>query len=165
MNHGGIGPSRSLNLALQPDQANGPAASLRPPPGKGSDDLVVENVWEGSYRLWVMPSRGYVASATSHGVDLLRNKLVVGPGGTSAPIEITLRDDTAWLDGTVSIDSSSRGDQGPYGPNFFVFCIPVGHSNGGMVPTAGAMNGKFTLQNLAPGQYLVLASRTFNPPI
>ena len=163
MNHGGIGPSRSLNLALQPDQANGPAASLRPPPGKGSDDLVVENVWEGSYRLWVMPSRGYVASATSHGVDLLRNKLVVGPGGTSAPIEITLRDDTAWLDGTVSIDSSSRGDQGPYGPNFFVFCIPVGHSNGGMVPTAGAMNGKFTLQNLAPGQYLVLASRTFNP--
>ena len=78
-------------------------------------------------------------------------------------IEITLRDDTAWLDGTVSVDGSGGDDQGPYGPNFFVFCIPIGHSNGGMVPMAGAMNGKFTFRNLAPGQYLVLASRTFNP--
>jgi hypothetical protein len=163
MNRGGNGPSRSLNLVLQPDQANGPGASLRPPLGKGSDDLVVENVWEGKYRLSVMPFRGYVASATSHGVDLLRNMLVVGPGGTSAPIEITLRDDTAWLDGTVSVDGSGGDDQGPYGPNFFVFCVPIGHSNGGMVPMAGAMNGKFTFRNLAPGQYLVLASRTFNP--
>ena len=29
--------------------------------------------------------------------------------------------------------------------------------------TAAAVNGKFSLQNLAPGQYLVLAYRTFNP--
>lgn len=159
----GNGPSRSLNLVLQPDQANGPVASLRPPLGKGSDDLIVENVWEGRYRLSVMPFRGYVASATSHGVDLLRNMLVVGPGGTSAPIEITLRDDTAWLEGTVFVDGSGGDDQGPYGPAFFVFCIPIGHSNGGMVRTAGAMNGKFTFQNLAPGQYLVLAYGTFNP--
>jgi hypothetical protein len=163
IDRGGNGSSRSLNLVLQPDQGNGPGASLRPPYGKGNDDLVVENVWEGKYRLSVMPSRGYIASATSHGVDLLRDILVVGPGGTSAPIEITLRDDTAWLDGTVSVDGSGGGDQRPYGSNFFlIFCIPIGHNNGGMVQTAGAVNGKFSLQNLAPGQYLVLAYRTFN---
>jgi hypothetical protein len=160
---GGNGPSRLLNLTLQPDQSNGPGATLRPPSGKGHDDLAIDNVWEGKYRLSVMPFRGYVAAATSRGVDLLRNMLVVGPGGASAPIEITLRDDTAWLDGTVSADGAAGGDQGPYRPNFFIFCIPIGNNIGGMMQTAGAVNGKFTLQNLAPGQYLVLAYRTFDP--
>lgn len=163
MMNGGNGQSRSLSLALQPDQENGLGAGLRPPSGKGSDDLVVENVWEGKYRLSVMPFRGYVASATSHGVDLLHNLLVVGPGGASAPIEITLRDDTAWLDGTVSIDGPAGGDQDPHGANLFIFCIPIGDSHGGRMQTAAAINGKFSLQNLAPGPYLVLAYSTFNP--
>ena len=161
----GSGPSRSLNLMLQPDQANGITATLRPTSGKGNDDLVVENVWEGKYRLSVMPFRGYVASATAHGVDLLHNLLVVGLAGTSAPIEITLRDDTAWLDGTVSVDESSDGGQGAYRPNLFIFCIPIGNDNAGIVQTAGVVDGKFALQNLAPGRYLVLAYRTFTPQL
>ena len=161
----GSGPSRSLNLMLQPDQANGITATLRPISGKGNDDLVVENVWEGKYRLSVMPFRGYVASATAHGVDLLHNLLVVGLAGTSAPIEITLRDDTAWLDGTVSVDESSDGGQGAYRPNLFIFCIPIGNDNAGIVQTAGVVDGKFALQNLAPGRYLVLAYRSFSPQL
>jgi hypothetical protein len=93
---------RPLELILRPDGTNGPTAGLRNPTGKGTEGLVVENAREGKYRVWVMPNRGYVASATSGGVDLLRKPLVVGAGGASAPIEITLRDDTAALDGTVS---------------------------------------------------------------
>jgi hypothetical protein len=158
-------PSRLLNLMLQPDQANEITSTLRPTSGKGNDDLVVENVWEGKYRLSVMPFRGYVASATAHGVDLLHNLLIVGPTGTSAPIEITLRDDTAWLDGTVSVDESSDGDQGEYGPSLFIFCVPIGNDNGAIVRTAGVVDGKFALQNLAPGRYLVLAYRSFTPQL
>ncbi len=159
LDNGGNRPSRPLNLGLQPDQENGLAATLRPPPAKGNDDLVIENVWEGKYRLYVTPFRGYVASATSNGVDLLRNLLVVGANRTSAPIEITLRDDTASLDGTVNIpaEGAQKTDQ----KGLFVHCIPLDNKFGGQVRTAVVADGKFSLQNLSPGRYLVLGSSKY----
>ncbi len=44
---------------------------------------------------------GYVAAVSSGGVDLLHNPLVVPPGGTSSPIEITLRDDGGTVEGAI----------------------------------------------------------------
>jgi hypothetical protein len=163
LDYGGNRPSRPLNLVLQPNQGNGSVATLRPPPGKGNDDLVIENVWEGKYRLSVTPFRGYVASATSHGVDLLRNWLVVGASRTSDPIEITLRDDTARLDGTVSVNIATDGGQNTIQKGPFVFCIPLDNEFGGQVRTAGVTDGKFSFQNLPPGRYLVLGSSNYSP--
>lgn len=158
-------PSRPLNLTLvlQLSQGNGLTATLRPPLAKGTDDLVIENVWEGKYRLYLTPFRGYVASATSNGVDLLRNLLVVGANRTSAPIEITLRDDTASLDGTISANIAGEDGQKTNQKRLFVHCIPLDNEFGGQVQTAGVADGKFSFQNLPPGQYLVFASGDYAP--
>jgi hypothetical protein len=96
-------------------------------------------------------------------VDLLRNLLLVGAGGASAPIEITLRDDTAWLDGTVAVNTAAEGEQGSNQKALFVICIPLDNLFGGIVRTEGVMDGKFSLQNLPPGRYLVLGSRNYSP--
>jgi hypothetical protein len=160
---GGDRPSRPLNLVLQPDQGNGSVATLRPQPEKGDDDLVLENVWEGKYRLFVQPFRGYVASATTNGVDLVRNLLTVGASRTSAPIEITLRDDTASLDGTLSVNAATQGGQNTDQKRLFVTCIPLNNELGGQVRSAGVFDGKFSVQNLPPGRYLVVGSRNVQP--
>jgi hypothetical protein len=163
LDHGGNRPSRPLNLELQPNEGSGLMANLRASPGKGNDDLVIENVWEGTYRLSVMPFRGYVASATSYGVDLLHNLLVVGANRTSAPIEITLRDDTASLDGTVSGNVATEGGSKANQIGLFVQCIPLDNKFGGQIQIAVVGDGKFSFQNLPPGQYLVLASGNYAP--
>ncbi len=88
---------------MQPadDFDSGGFASLRPPRKPNDNDYVLENVRPGRYWLKVTPYRGYVASAVAGSADLLRQPLVVGPGGASLPIEIVLRDDGAAIDGTV----------------------------------------------------------------
>ncbi len=154
--------SRSLELILRPDGTNSPTAGLRNPTGKGNEGLVVENAREGKYRVLVMPNRGYVASATSGGVDLLHQPLVVGAGGASAPIEITLRDDTATLDGTVSPIPPTGDEPNPYGAGLFVFCYPIESEAGRFVQGFAGVDGKFSIQNLPPGRYLVLAFSTPN---
>jgi hypothetical protein len=158
----GNGRQPSLQLMLRPDGTNRPTAGLRNPTGKGNEGFVVENAREGKYRVWVMPNRGYVASATSGGVDLLHQPLVVGAGGASAPIEITLRDDTATLGGTVSPIPPTGGESNLYGGGIFVFCYPIESEVGRLVQGFAGADGKFSIQNLPPGRYLVLAFSTPN---
>ena len=150
------GRPRSLELALQPEGANIATIGLRNLSEKGDEDLALVNAREGKYRLWVMPNHGYVASASSGGVDLLHKPLVVGAGGASAPIEITLRDDTATLDGTVS-PIPANGESDPNVGRAFVFCFPLENEIGRLVPGFAGVDGKFSIQNLPPGRYLVLA--------
>jgi hypothetical protein len=42
-----------------------------------------------------------------------------------------------------------------------VHCIPLDNEFGGQVRTAGIADGKFSVQNLPPGRYLVLGSSRF----
>ena len=62
---------------------------------------MIENLAPGRYRLRLYTTRGYVASATMGGIDLLHEPFVVAPGSTT-PIEIKMRDDAAEMDGTVT---------------------------------------------------------------
>jgi hypothetical protein len=100
--------------------------------------------------------RGYVASATSAGVDLLLNPLVVGPGG-SAPIDITLRDDTAEIHGTIE---DTEPEKNKVSTSIAVYCIPLPDSPGTLVQgqTMSSQNDEtFSCPSLAPGTYRVLA--------
>jgi hypothetical protein len=114
-------------------------------------------VTPGSYWLRTYRQRGYVASATSAGVDLLTNPLVVGPGG-SAPIDITLRDDTAEIDGTIE---DSAPNKNPRTSASAVYCIPLPDSAGEFQQANLQINADtdiaFHCPNLAPGSYRVLA--------
>jgi hypothetical protein len=145
----------SLNLTLQPIGVNGTAANSQARPNSGDEGLALKGVAEGSYRAVIFPNRGYVASMTSNGVDLLHQLLVVRPGTTDAPIEVTLRDDAATLTGSIAA-------QTPLQPatQQWVYFIRTDLPFAQFLAETGAfvVNGRFTAGNLAPGEYLVLAS-------
>lgn len=158
---GRTGPPRSVEVYLRPYASNGPGANLKNLPNPSDDNLVLDNVQEGKYRVFANPYRGYVSAITANGVDLLRQPLIVGPGGASDPIEITLRDDSASLSGTLSLPN---GQTEPASQVVVTF-IPLNTNAGATAPQAGAFQGRFSMPNLAPGQYLVLASSVPQPAI
>lgn len=158
---GRTGPPRSVEVFLRPYANDGPGANLKNVPNPSDDNLILSGVQEGKYRVFANPYRGYVSAVTANGVDLLRQPLVVGPGGASDPIEITLRDDSASLSGTLSLpDGQTEPDS-----QVVVTFIPLSTNAGATAPQSGAFQGKFSMPNLAPGQYLVLASPVPQPPI
>ena len=148
---------RPVEVFLRPVGSQGsPSANLNNSEDENDNTLVLDNVQQGTYRVVATPHRGYVASMTSDGVDLMRQPLVVGPGGASQPINITLRDDAATLTGSLSPPNPTATPSDP-DTGFVVTCIPL---ENGLATPAAQMNGfgaKFTIPNLAPGQYLVLA--------
>ena len=165
---GGFSREEKANVYLQPadDFDSGGFASLRPPRRPNDNDLALENVRPGRYWLKVDPSRGYVASAMAGSADLLRQPLVVGPGGASLPIDIVLRDDGAAIDGTV--DGMSAASVAALGPTprsgpvampagSYVYCIPLPDSPGRFTASWVSPQGTFQVQQLPPGAYRVLA--------
>jgi hypothetical protein len=121
-----------------------------------SDDSLVLDLPPGRYWLRVRPFRGYVASATMGGSDLLREPLVVVPGA-STPIEITMRDDSAELAGSllgIPLPAANSGRRSPQG---FVYCIPLPDNPARLVEFAASSEGTFDTRAIAPGIYRVIA--------
>ncbi len=173
------GPRRYLSVTLEPadDFGAGPQVSLRDP-RRADDALVIEGAPAGSYWVRVNSSRGYRASIRSGNLDLLHQPLVVGAGGTASPIEITMRDDTAEISGTVEgITSPAQGpvnaggagaasadarDWTFYSPSggqaaAHIYCVPLAESSGQFTEIWVSPDGSFVSQGLAPGAYRLLA--------
>jgi hypothetical protein len=166
------GPRRylSVNLESADDFSAGQTGFLQPPTGPEDDALVIQNALPGRYWVRVQPSRGYAASVRSGTADLLHEPLVIGAGGAASPIEITMRDDFATIDGNVdgiapppkatatlqpeledgALVSLSR-------PAAHVYCIPLPDSGGDTTEIAVAPDGSFASQPLPPGAYRLLA--------
>ena len=125
----------------------------------GGETLVLEHVSPGRYRVHVTVQMGYVAAVSSGGLDLLHNPLVVPPGGTSSPIEITLRDDGATVDGTI--ENWQTGTQGrntlvPGQQAACVYLVPMAETMA-PPPVAWTGDGHFSLQQVPPGSYRAIA--------
>ncbi len=152
-----------LQVALLPAEEFGlaPGAWLRPPTGPEDESLVIENVQPGRYRVHVNTSIGFASSITSGGTDLRRQPLVVGPGGAMPPIEITVRDDGAQVEGTIEGTTSTEvpraGFNSPGQPLGHVYFLPMADSSGQFSEAWVSPDGKFQLQQLPPGAYRVLA--------
>jgi hypothetical protein len=167
LRQGGFSREQKAEVSLQPADQFGAAQSvyLRPPRKLNDNDLVLDNVQPGRYWLKVYPSSGYVASAVAGSVDLLRQPLVVGPGGASVAIDIILRDDGAAIDGTVegipAVLPGAQGEAsarpGPVTAAAYVYCIPLPDSPGRFATGFASAQGFFHFQQLAPGVYRVLA--------
>jgi hypothetical protein len=114
--------------------------------GDPENTLVIPNVRPGRYRVRAETGAGYVASIQCGGTDLLHEALVVGTGGLSSPIEVTLRDDGAEVDGKA--EGATQG---------YVYFLPVGESSGQYRTMTSNSDGSFTVSQLPPGSYLVLA--------
>ena len=152
-----------LQVTLVPAEEFGfaPGASLRPPAGPEDDSLVIENVHPGRYHVRVNTSIGFVSSITSGGTDLQRQPLVVGLGGATPPIEITVRDDGAQVEGTIEGTTSTEvrraGFNSPGQLLGNVYFVPMADSGGQFSEAWVSQDGKFQLQQLPPGAYRVLA--------
>jgi hypothetical protein len=170
------GPRRYLNVILESadDSDRGGVASLRSPTGPGDEALVIENARPGRYWIRVISSRGYVASLRSGNIDLRYEPLVVAAGGSTSPIEITMRDDTAEIDGTVegitspalsSLNASpaNSGVASFSGPRSMtaapahIYFIPLADGGGQYSEAWVSADGTFNSPPLAPGVYRVLA--------
>ena len=166
------GPRRYLNISLEPaDDAERGGPSLRDPTGPRDESLVIENARPGRYWVRVSSSRGYAASVRSGTIDLQHQPLVVAAGGTTPPIEITMRDDTAEIEGTVEgmVTSNSGASivgngmlgngvsSGAMASPVRIYCIPLADSGGQFAEVWVSPEGSFSSQPLAPGTYRVLA--------
>lgn len=132
-------------------------------PAEGSTDgssFEIENVTPGRYWVETSAFEGYVSSITSGGVDLAREPLVVGSGGSTAPIEVTLRDDIATITAQITVGLS--GSQSPTSSvgeqhEIYVYAIPLFASSGPIRMSGGQGSGEITIPALAPGSYRVVA--------
>jgi len=132
----------------------------QPMEGVREHALVIPNVSPGRYRVRVEPGVGFAASAQSGGTDLLRQPFVGGIGGSSSPIEVTLRDDGGEVTGTV--EDPAKTDRRPgqtfdFRTQYYVYFVPVAESAGQFRQTVGGPDGSFTQVQLPPGAYRVLA--------
>lgn len=149
------GPRSYLNAGVESadDFRQQRVGSIRQPRGPEDNSLVIENLLPGRYWLRLSTGRGYVASATQGPSDVLRQPFTVG-SGPAAPIEVTLRDDKAQVEGTITPLSQASAQQDPV--QVWIYWIPLPDSAGEYSQFAIAGDGKFGTQ-MVPGDYRVLA--------
>jgi hypothetical protein len=138
----------------------GNGIGMRPPDGPNDDWAMIDNVQPGHY--WVQASSpvGYVASVTSGGSDLLHNPLVVPPGGTGSPIEVTLRDEGATVEGAIEYwgEQTEGGNfnRAPRKPAC-VYLVPMAGVLRQPLITWTTPEGDFNLEQIPPGAYRAIA--------
>ncbi len=138
----------TVQVYLQP-ALDGTFASGSTKPGQ-EDAFEVPNVAPGKYWVRFPGGYGYAAAIEYAGVDLRSQPLVIGEGGATGPIDITLRDDGGQVRGTVA------GLTGAIRQNSFVCLLPV--SPGAQFSSQVAFgDGKFDLRQIVPGDYRLMA--------
>jgi hypothetical protein len=155
---------------------------------RGSTDptqFQFDGVVPGRYWVQTYPTEGYVNSISSGGVDLTRQPLAVGPGNSTAPILVSLRNDVGHLQVTVVPPQNSDSEQtisaaeaaqgsgsAPLSSSipgelqaFYVYAIPLSRLLWQTPQTQGQGTDPVTIDGLAPGSYCVVAfdhAREFN---
>jgi hypothetical protein len=111
----------------------------------------------GIYRLSARQSgQWYVKSATCGTANLLQQNLTVSAGGAgSAPIIVTVSDQTGGLQGFV------RQKGAPI--SAWVYAIPSGQSAVSVYSVHSGMDGSFNLTSLPPGNYELIAFQNRHP--
>ncbi len=151
-----------LDIRAAPVDDLGPqiTGAIRPPTRQEDNSLVLAGLVPGRYWLQVIARRGYVASATEGGVDVLRQPLVV-TAGSNGPIDVIMRDQGAEIEGklvlTSDIRSSSLARQAS-SQTASVYCIPLSDGPGQFQEIGVSPDGRFqSTQPMAPGTYRLLA--------
>lgn len=153
----------AMDVRLVPTGEFGSTNYVRPQPPQNPDDETLRfgGTQPGNYRVHARCSPvGYVATLDSGGRDLLRQPLVVAIGAAVPPLEITIRDDGARVDG--SIENWPRGGGNAQTGNFSgnlptVVLMPLPDSAGQFCQTWVTPDGEFHFPQVAPGDYRAVA--------
>ena len=154
---------RSMNLRLVP-AANSSSTNpgwLQPPKDPNDPSLLFVNVQPGTYRVRTGCSPGgYAAALNSGGINLLRQPLVAGFGAAIPPIEVTIRDDGAQVNGSIEnwpVNAPSQPFRGFSGTAPVVVFLPLPDSSGQFCQAWVSPTGEFNLTQVPPGEYRVIA--------
>ncbi len=112
-------------------------------------------------RFWVMANPyppAYISSITMGGTNLASNPVVVSPGSSLAPIEVTLRDDVGNIAG--QINQPAGGNTVGEEKQVWVYAIPLFPSSASVQDLMPNDNGQFSFYHVAPGSYRVVACDT-----
>ena len=96
-----------------------------------------------------------VESVTAGGSDLAREPIVIGLSGSTAPIELTLRDDCASLQ--LSLPDAQSSIAAGEEPFYTVYVVPDFPSSAEIEPATlrASTGGSMTVNGLTPGNYHV----------
>ena len=146
-------------MFLEPADEFGQAQGgfLAPPSGAGGRSLEIHDVAPGRYWVRMQSMHGYVASMRSGSTNLLREPLVVSPGGASIPIDVVMRDDTGEIAGRIEELVAAPVALTRGMPRAIVYCVPTPDSTGQLAEAGVTSDGTFSSPPLAPGEYRVLA--------
>jgi len=154
-----LGRGASVNLSVLPRDSliDGPMGTgLNHPEGAPSGVFQMEGIRPGRYLVRIDSWDGYASSITSGSTDLARDPLIVGAGGTAAPIEITLRND--W--GQIACDLRGTNANAASGTEMgavFLYAIPQFPSAAHMPQMTLGNMGEYTWPRIPPGTYRVAA--------
>lgn len=159
-------PGPPLNLSLIPaDNLNSGVygGGLRRDPSAPYGDLFQLPISQPG-RFWVRAfpyGPYYISSIVCGGVDLASHPLVVGPGGTSYPIEITLRNDMGRLTIVAAPPPSATSAEGTESgevPGIFIYAIALFPSSERVHQWATQSAALNFSNELPPGDYVVIAT-------
>jgi hypothetical protein len=160
----GLNPGLNLNL-VNVDSLTGDMGGLQPAKGASDSNLfVIQNIPPGSYWVQTTAFEGYIASIISGGVDLTRQPLVIGPGDTTSPIDITLRNDGGQISGLVSLPQATSAANPGETTIVYVYAIPQFPTTSPATISQQQLASSFTIGNLTPGAYKVAACDQAHDP-
>jgi hypothetical protein len=146
----------------------------------------LDQVTPGRYWVQAFGQDSYVSSMTSGGNNLAVEPLVVGPESSTAPIEITLRNDWGAIHCTVDSetarteaatsetnggtatgvrDGAANGRRTGEMPVFYAYAIPLVRTANAIPELSTQGNEELNFQRVPPGQYRVVvfdARQQFN---
>jgi hypothetical protein len=151
-----------MNLALLPaDEIGNVTGGLNQTDGSGGSEWELNVDKPGRY--WVQAfgfPPDYISSITSGGVDLGSNPLVVVPGSTPLPVEVTLRNDPGTITGQLATENPAPSGPTPASgerPQVWIYAIPLFSTSANLPEGSLQSNNQFFIPNLAPGSYRVVA--------
>lgn len=148
-------------------QGTGGGVGLRHSEGAEPGHFEAERVTPGRY--WVQAFYflgGYVSALGSGATDLTREPLVIGPGNSVPPIEVTVRNDAGTIDCTLNNISRTDAQNSDFISGFVpngpvVYAIPTVPRFSRLPRGSFGVNGLARIENLAPGFYRVVALSKF----
>lgn len=156
------GPGVNLVLVSADPFATGSASGgMGPVPGTNGSAWQLNLADPGRFWVEAFPSGStYVSSISSGGADLASNPLVIDPGSTPAPIDVTLRDDGGSITGqmnTSAANAPGSTEAADQMAQLTVYAIPQFPFVERLPQARVRQDGSFSLTNLAPGSWRVVA--------